>query len=99
MSTNETSTSADKVSLLRLAARRLRQITQGEIPQRLNEKARLAVLDYLGAIASGLQAPWAPQVVRYARRRGGVREAHTWGLQEDVSAETAAFVNATLAHR
>ena len=99
MTQTEISNGAGKETLTRLAARRLRQIADNGLSPQLRQKAQLAILDYLGAVASGLQAPWAPSVVKYAQSRRGARESHAWGLQEEVSAETAAFVNATLAHR
>lgn len=91
---NGTDGSQDE-SLIRLAARRLRKIN---ITRELKEKTVLALLDYLGAIASGLKAPWAENVIKYARSQQGIPEAHAWGLQEDASVKTAAFVNAFLAH-
>ncbi|KAF2104487.1 2-methylcitrate dehydratase PrpD [Rhizodiscina lignyota] len=98
MSTNGATNATGQDSLTRLTARRLRQIASNNVPTHLKEKAALAVLDYLGAVASGFQAPWAPQVVQYARKRKGVPESYAWGLGEDTSAETAAFVNSVLAH-
>ena len=85
-------------SLARLAARRLHKIASSDLTRSLREKVSLAILDYLGAIGSGLQAPWAPQVCRYAQSRPGAPEAHAWGIRDNISAETAAFLNATLAH-
>lgn len=98
MSTNGTSPDNHE-TLIRLAVARLKQIAEGEISSKLREKTTLAILDYLGAIASGLQAPWASQAIAYARSQKGVPEAHAWGLQEDASAKTAAYINALLAHR
>ena len=98
MSTNGTMEQASG-TLTRTTARRLQQASTTEVPQKLKEKVNLAVLDYLGAIASGLQSPWSSQVIKYARSRKGAQEAHAWGLQDDISAETAAFVNSLLAHR
>lgn len=90
-----TSTSSEDVSLIRLAAKRLQKIT---INPELREKTILTILDYLGAISSGLKAPWAENVIKYGRTQQGRPEAHAWGLQEKASAKTAAFVNAFLAH-
>lgn len=98
MSTNGTSENV-KESLISLAAQRVRHISESDVSPQLKEKVSLAILDYLGAVASGLQAPWAGQLIKYARSRQGAPEAHVWGLQENISAETAAFVNAALAHR
>jgi hypothetical protein len=85
-------------SLIRKTVKRLQQISKNTLSSQLREKATLAILDYFGAVASGLQAPWAPHLVKYASVRSGMNEAHVWGLQKDVSVETAAFVNAALAH-
>lgn len=86
------------ISLTYQAAQRLQKIASGDVPQSLKDKASLALLDYLGAIASGLQAPWAKSVCQFARTRKSASEAHAWGIQQDISAEAAAWVNATLAH-
>lgn len=85
-------------SLTHQTAQRLQKIASSDVSQQLKEKASLAILDYLGAIASGLQAPWAPSVCSYGRARKGISESHAWGIQVDTNAETAAWVNATLAH-
>lgn len=87
------------ISLIRLTVPRLQAIATQDVPSELSQKATLAILDYLGATASGLQAPWAPQIQKYARSRKGAPEAHSWASEENVSAESAAFVNAFLAHR
>ena len=99
MSVNGASNGSSGESLIRKAARRLRHISENDVTPELREKAGFALLDYFGAIATGLQAPWASHLVKYARSRRGVCEAHAWGLQEDIAAETAAFTNAALAHR
>lgn len=85
-------------SLIRQTVKRLHRISKDELPSKLRDKATVAILDYFGAVASGLQAPWAPHLVKYASSRSGTPEAHVWGLQKDVSVETAAFVNSALAH-
>lgn len=84
--------------LTRLCARHLHTIATTPISSRLSTKVSLAVTDYIGAVASGLQAPWAPSVIGYAKARRGNPEAHAWGLNADTTAEVAAFVNATLGH-
>ncbi|KAK5168295.1 uncharacterized protein LTR77_006864 [Saxophila tyrrhenica] len=91
-------TSSRNDTLIRLTAARLKKISTTEVSPQLKEKTTLAILDYLGAVASGLKAPWASQAIKYGRSQQGVREAHAWGLQEDASAKTAAYVNALLAH-
>ena len=84
--------------LTRLCARRLHTIATTPIPRHLSNKVTLAITDYLGAVASGLQAPWSPSVIAYAKARRGNPEAHAWGINADITAEVAAFVNATLGH-
>ena len=86
------------ISLTRLTARRLHAIATIDIPQQVRDKVSLALLDYFGAIGSGLEAPWASSVISFGQSRKGAAQAHSWGLNEDITAETAAFVNATLAH-
>ena len=97
MATN--GTSIEKESLILSTVKRLQNISQEDLSAALKDKATLALLDYFGAIAAGLEAPWAPALVKYAQSRSGLNEAHVWGLQKDVSVETAAFVNSALAHR
>ena len=99
MATNRASDGVGDGSLIRLTAKRLQRFSKDEISTELRDKATLAILDYFGAIASGLQAPWAQHLVKYAKSRAGTSEAHVWGLQKDVPVETAAFVNSALAHR
>ena len=99
MSVNGIKKETSGESLIRQAVRRLHQIAENDVPPQLQEKVTLALLDYLGAVSCGLQAPWAGQLKKYASSRKKCQEAHVWGLQEDRSAETAAFVNAALAHR
>ena len=89
-------TTSSNETLIRLAARRLQNI---DVTAELKEKTVHAVLDYIGAIASGLKALWASNAIRYAQSQGGPKEAHAWGLEQNVSAKTAAYVNALLAHR
>lgn len=85
------------VPLTRLCARRLYTIATEPISPKLKEKATLAILDYLSSVAAGLQAPWAPNVAKYAESRGG-GTSFNWATRQNVSAETAAFCNALLAH-
>lgn len=93
------SNGAREESLIRLTVKRLQKISTTELSSELRQKATLALLDYFGAIASGLQAPWAPHLVKYSESRSGMSESHAWGLQKNVSVETAAFVNSAMAHR
>lgn len=99
MAANRASNGTGGESLIRLTVRRLQKISTSELSLELGDKAALALIDYFGAIASGLQAPWAPHLVKYAKSRSRMSEAHVWGLQKDVAVETAAFVNSALAHR
>ena len=94
----QTNGSLAEASLTRLTAQRLHVIATTELSAEVRDKVSLAIVDYLGAVGSGLEAPWASSVIQYAKSRKGASEAHAWGLNEDVPAETAAFVNATFAH-
>ncbi|KIW86778.1 uncharacterized protein Z519_12564 [Cladophialophora bantiana CBS 173.52] len=85
-------------SLTRLAARRIRQIATEELSQQLYDKATFCIIDWLGAVHTGLLLPWKDALVKYAKLNRGIAEAYAWGIDGDVSTETAAFVNATLAH-
>jgi 2-methylcitrate dehydratase PrpD len=97
MTTNGHSTA--KPTLTRLAARRINEIATGQIPDEVYRKASYCLIDYLGAVHSGLLLPWKDALLKYAKLNAGKSEAYAWGVNGEVSAETAAFVNATLAHR
>lgn len=97
MATN--SDSKAQPSLTRLVARRLHQIAATELSPEVYDKATHCVVDWFGAVHTGLLLPWKGALLRYAKLNRGTAEAYAWGLGQDVSAETAAFVNATLAHR
>jgi len=94
---------ADRPPLLHLAATRLDTIRNEELPQEVYDKAVLCLLDFLGALVSGLSAPWAGSLVRYTKSTaggGGVGNG-VWaiGIAEPVSVEGAAFHNAAVGHR
>lgn len=91
-------------TLTRLAAQRVEEIRSGTLTDEVREKAKLCLLDYLGALVSGLtSAPWAPALLSCAQKSvtgsEGAGQAHIMGLEAAVSAETAAFYNASIAHR
>jgi 2-methylcitrate dehydratase PrpD len=88
---------SQEIPLTRRCAQRLKKIAEQPIPAHLKDKATLAILDYLSSIAAGLQAPWAPDVARYAKSKG-TGSSYTWATGSSVGAETAAFCNALLAH-
>lgn len=89
----------DGPALARLAAARARHVAKADLPEKARTKVSIAVLDYFGAIACGLQSPWADSLRKYAERRRGPPEAWSWLLRDNVSVETAALTNAALAHR
>jgi 2-methylcitrate dehydratase PrpD len=89
----------ENASLIRLAVRRLGTIASTELPKEVTQKVNLAILDYLGSVAAGLKAPWAESAIQYARMQEGKPQAHGWGLKEETSCKTAAYLNAVLAHR
>lgn len=88
-----------EVSLTRLAARRLRSIASGQFSPEVREKVVVCLVDYHGAVQTGLSTPWSATLIKYATTRPGPAEAHAWGTKSKVSAEIAAFFNAALAHR
>lgn len=89
--------------LLHLAVDRLETIRGEKVPQDVYDKAVLCLIDYLGALVSGLGAPWAASLLRYTQSAGGGGGggAGAWaiGISELVSAESAAFHNAAVGHR
>ena len=83
-----------------LAAIRLQQIRDHDLEPMVREKATLCLIDYLGALISGLSSPWSSSLLQWAKIScPGGGSAQVIGLPELVSAETAAFANASIAHR
>ena len=90
-------------TLTDLAATRLQQLHDKPLPEHVEKQAILCLLDYLGALVSGLSAPWAPALLSYAQAHaiplGSVQgTAHVISMERLVSAEIAAFTNAAIAH-
>lgn len=86
--------------LLHLAVDRLEVIRREKLPQDVYDKAVLCLLDYLGALVSGLSAPWGASLLRYTQSSGSGRaEAWAIGVDSPISAESAAFHNAAIGHR
>jgi 2-methylcitrate dehydratase PrpD len=90
-------TSDNQMSLARQCARRAHRIATSPLSSELQEKATLAILDYLSSVAAGLQAPWASSVGGYARSKPK-GPCYTWASKSNVDAETAAFCNGFLGH-
>ena len=87
-------------TLTQLAARRLEEIRHHDLPKNVQEKAITCLLDYLGALVSGLSTPWSSALLKYAKGTCATAgEARVMGLDTLVSAEMAAFTNAAIAHR
>ena len=86
-------------TLTTLTARRLHQIATSDLPTALYEKASLCIIDFLGAVHTGLQLPWKDALVKYVQLQGRKPEAYAWGVGRDVAVQGAAFGNAVLAHR
>jgi delta1-piperideine-2-carboxylate reductase len=85
------------VGLVRLAARRLHTIATTPLTRALKAKASLTILDYLGAVASGLSQPWASSILRYAQgTRSAPQSSSSFALFVDT--EKTAFLLAALAH-
>ncbi|KAK5465488.1 hypothetical protein LTS15_002051 [Exophiala xenobiotica] len=95
---HSSSGTSPEISLTRLAARRLQSIVSGQLSPEVREKVVVCLVDYHGAVQTGLSSPWSATLIKYASTRHGPAEAYAWGTRSKVSAETAAFVNAALAH-
>ncbi|EXJ68956.1 uncharacterized protein A1O5_07888 [Cladophialophora psammophila CBS 110553] len=86
-------------TLTSLAAHRLEKIRNRKLTPVVEGKATLCLLDYLGALVSGLSTPWSAALLRYAQGASpGRGNAHVMGLRSLVSADVAAFTNSALAH-
>ena len=87
--------------LINLAVERLATLRNSELSDAVYEKATLCLIDYLGAVVSGLSAPWSPSLLRYAQKAASSGRGEAWavGLDQLVSAELAAFTNAAVGHR
>ncbi|KIW12443.1 hypothetical protein PV08_09720 [Exophiala spinifera] len=98
-------------SLTQLAVQHLEKIRKGRLSSEVRDKTVLCLLDYLGALVSGLSAPWATSLLRYAQVSSGgggggspgpgtssQSGSNVMGLATRCSAETAAFTNASIAH-
>jgi 2-methylcitrate dehydratase PrpD len=84
--------------LTRLAAQRLSKISTSPLRPEVRQKAAHCLIDYLGALVTGLSAPWATALHKYASTSSTNGDCHIIGLPTPVSAETAAFTNAAIAH-
>ena len=83
---------ASQSTLTHLAAQRLERIRHTELQD------PLCLLDYLGALVSGSSAPWASALLQYAQSQPSLEAEgmHVVGLDRRVSAEVAAFTNASI---
>lgn len=87
-------------TLTELAAGRLERLRKCELRAEVQERAVHCLIDYLGALISGLAAPWSAALLQYAQVASpGKGPAHVMGLDTPLAAEVAAFTNAALAHR
>ena len=87
-------------TLVHLAACRLAQLRSSTLSPEVEGKAVLCLLDYFGALVSGLSTPWSKALLHYARGMSSKDgDCMIVGLEVDSNAETAAFVNASIAHR
>lgn len=100
MSANQTNgTPAAGPTLLSLAVQRLERIRNEKLAEDVKEKAIHCLIDYFGALVTGLSAPWSPAILKYALSSGGKGECFVAGTQSTASAEMAAFANGSIAHR
>jgi 2-methylcitrate dehydratase PrpD len=87
-------------TLTELAFGHLERLRSCEVKAEVQEKAVQCLVDYLGALISGLAAPWSAALLQYAKVASpGKGSAHVMGLDISLAAEVAAFTNAALAHR
>ena len=87
-------------TLAHLAAYRIQKIRTSPLPSGVEEKATKCLLDYLGALISGLTAPWSRGLLSYANIAApGNGAAHIMGLGSRMAPEVIAFTNAAIAHR
>jgi 2-methylcitrate dehydratase PrpD len=91
-------------SLTQLAAQHLERIRNSKLTSEVRDKTVLCLLDYLGALISGLSTPWASALLKYAGASSGLPTSsqgavNVMGLDSHCSAEKAAFTNASIAHR
>jgi 2-methylcitrate dehydratase PrpD len=95
-------------SLTQLAAQHLERIRNSKLTSEVRDKTVLCLLDYLGALISGLSTPWASALLKYAGASSGGAcglptssqgAVNVMGLGSHCSAEQAAFTNASIAHR
>ena len=89
---------SDSIPLTRLAARRLKHISEGELSPELRTQASLCILDNVGATHAGLTHELAESIRKYTQQHAGQPEAYAFGSNVKVCAETAAFANGVLSH-
>ncbi|KEF55093.1 uncharacterized protein A1O9_08746 [Exophiala aquamarina CBS 119918] len=88
-----------KPTLTRLAVGRLEKLRSCELKAEVREKAVQCLIDYLGALVTGLSATWSASLLQYAEVVSPSKgSSHVMGLNSTLSAEVAAFTNAALAH-
>ncbi|KAK4938497.1 hypothetical protein LTR10_021029 [Elasticomyces elasticus] len=85
-------------TLTRLAAKRLKQISSGELSADVREKVSLCLLDFLGACQAGLGGELGEPLLKYAELHVGKPETFVFGSDKAMCAETAAFVHAALSN-
>ena len=89
-----------KPTLTELASGHLERLRSCIVKAEVREQAVQCLVDYLGALISGLAAPWSAALLQYAKMASpGKGSAHVMGLDIPLAAEVAAFTNAALAHR
>lgn len=76
----------------------LSHLTYENIPFPVIEKARICLLDYLGAAYVGIQSQEACLVREYARKIGGNPQSSAFGFTEKTSMPLAAQVNGVTCH-
>lgn len=69
-----------------------------EIPERALERAKRAVIDYVGVVAAGMEEVSSQVVRKTAEAQGGNPQATIWGTGRKTSVLLAALINGTAAH-
>ena len=88
----------DKIDLTGTVAAYVAGEEAGQIPENVAARAKLHILDALGAMVSGTLLKPGRLIVDFARKQGGAAEATVIGSKLRTNTVNAALANGTLAH-
>jgi 2-methylcitrate dehydratase PrpD len=74
------------------------ELTYGDLPGEVIEKAKYSILDQLGCQIAFAKLPWSTHIYRTIAALGGKEESTIVGYGLKTNAENAAFVNASFNH-